>query len=92
MTLEEEVVELRKWKEVVINAAIVSWCYKREHETNPQLALHDVVCIEVDYALDPRISTDARELERRGYERGLAEAGKALRKVLKDKALTDSTQ
>lgn len=88
----EEFEELESWKRAVIEALIISWAYRPEHETNPRMAMHDFAVAEAQYALDPRISPDARELERRGYERGLAETGKALRKVLKDKALTDSTQ
>lgn len=81
MTIEE-IEELESWKRAVIEALIISWAYRPEHETNPRKAMHDFAVAEAQYALDPRISAEARALVQRGYEQGLAEAGKALRKVL----------
>lgn len=81
MTLEEEVKELRKWKSAVIDALVVSWAYRASHESDPRAAIHALISIECEYALDPRISAEARALEQRGYERGIRVACNSFRSV-----------
>ena len=40
--------ELGKWRDAVLNAAVVDWTYRKEHEADPVRAVNDLVC----YALD----------------------------------------
>lgn len=51
-----------EWKDRVIDALVVGWGYKAEHEDNPKLAVDDLMAQEVQYALDPRISQSASDL------------------------------
>jgi len=58
----EEIVELRPWKAVIIEALVVDWLLLPEHETDPKRALMDLVTWEIHCALDPAISIEARTL------------------------------
>lgn len=47
---------------VLMDALICSHIYRKEHETNPRLALADLIQWETQVALDPKVSEDARKL------------------------------
>ena len=64
------------WKDAVIEACIVSWCYKNEHENNPTKAIADLISWETTIALDPSISCEAQALVDQGYNEGLEAAAK----------------
>lgn len=55
-----------RWKDSIIEKLIVSHCYKAEHETNPELAINDLISWEVNVALDPAVSEQAQALIDRG--------------------------
>lgn len=59
------------WKTPLINEAICLHIYQKEHETNPQKVLNDVISWNVKMALDPAISSDAAELIERGKQLAL---------------------
>ena len=64
-TLDETFAELaaaKEWKDRVIDALVVTWAYQKEHETDPQKAIVDLVEAEIQMALDPQISSDAQRL------------------------------
>ena len=46
--LVTQAAELGKWRDAVLNAGVVDWTYRKEHETDPVRAVNDLVC----YALD----------------------------------------
>jgi hypothetical protein len=50
------------WKDAVIDAAVVDWVYKAEHEDNPRLAVADLLAHASMLALDPRVSSEAAAL------------------------------
>jgi hypothetical protein len=50
------------WKDVIIEALIVSCIYRNEHENDPRKALADLLAWEVAVALDPKVSKEARDL------------------------------
>jgi len=54
-----EAEKLNPWKAAIIGANVTHWSLKKEHESNPRLALNDLLCISNQYALDPQISEDA---------------------------------
>lgn len=60
------------WKDRVIDALVVNWAYKKEHEGNPELALADLIKQETAFALDPSISGAAEALVQRGRDEVLA--------------------
>lgn len=45
-----------EWKDRVIDALIVTWAYKAEHENDPKLAVNDLIISEIRMATDPQIS------------------------------------
>jgi hypothetical protein len=51
-----------EWKEAVIDKLIVSCIYRKEHETNPEKAINDLLEWEVTIALDPSVSSKAQAL------------------------------
>jgi hypothetical protein len=55
----DKIVELREFKDRLIDALVVSHIYRKEHETDPIKAINDLVCWEADLALDPAVSTRA---------------------------------
>lgn len=36
-----------EWKDAVIAALVVAEIYRNEHEQNPRMALHDLICWEI---------------------------------------------
>lgn len=63
-----------KWRDPLIEACIVNWCYKAEHDTNPKLALNDCISREVEWALSPQISKEAVKLIEQGFQKGISMA------------------
>lgn len=59
--LDRQWLEMREWKNAVIDAMVVCDMYPREHET-ARSALNRLICYEQDIALDPRVSSDAAKL------------------------------
>jgi hypothetical protein len=57
------------FKEIVIDALVVNCIYRAEHETNPGMALADLIAWEQRCALDPAIISEAQALIDRGRER-----------------------
>lgn len=50
------------WKEVLIEALVVSHIYRPEHEDDPTTALRELLGWETFVALDPQVSSDAQKL------------------------------
>lgn len=80
----EALERVEKWKEAVIDACVVSWVLKKEHEHNPKLAVNDLCTWCYSVALDPKVSSDTKKL----YDR-IAEL-KAENDALKDAIQSDS--
>jgi hypothetical protein len=58
-------VELEQWKAAVIDAAVVGWTYKTEHENDPRAAINALLCHAQQIALDPCVSPEAKALHDR---------------------------
>lgn len=56
------------WREAIIDALVVSHIYRAEHEDSPRMALHDLIAWEVTIALDPPVSSGAREMQAKKYK------------------------
>lgn len=54
--------ESNEWKHIIIEKLVVCGILRKEHETNPRLAVEDLLAWEVCVALDPVVSDDARKL------------------------------
>ena len=54
-----------KWKDAIIDACVVSWVLKKEHENNPKLAVNDLCVWCHSIALDPKVSSEAKALHGR---------------------------
>ena len=63
--LVAEVERLSKWKDAIIDACVVSWVLKKEHENNPKLAVNDLCVWCHSVALDPKVSSEAKALHGR---------------------------
>ena len=50
-----------EWKTVLIEALLISHCYKNEHDQDARKALNDLLCWERSVALDPSVSEEARK-------------------------------
>lgn len=59
------------WKEAVIDALIIGHIYREKHENEPRQALADLIHWEISVALDPAVSSAARDLMERGKQGGL---------------------
>ena len=72
--------ECTPWQDAVIDGLVVAHVYRKEHDTDPRLALQDLISWHVRVALDPTVSSDARALVESGerVKQGLLEALKAL--------------
>ena len=60
--------ECTPWEDVIIDGLVVAHIYRKEHDTDPGLALHDLISWHVRAALDPKVSSDAQALVERGAE------------------------
>lgn len=82
------------FKEAVIEQLIVHYAYKKEHESNAQKAVHDLLCISDAMALDPAISDRAQELinnaKREGFDKAVAAYERVINKCVEDKVLADA--
>jgi hypothetical protein len=63
---------LKGWKDRVIDALIVTWAYKKEHEDDPKQAIADLVTAEIQYAMDARVSKEMYEKLRAAFNAGAA--------------------
>ena len=64
--LKNQVAELQKWKDTVIDELICVWVYQKIHETDPKKAVSDLISWHIEVALDSAVSSDARKLIERG--------------------------
>jgi len=53
------------WRDAVIDAAVVGWTYRAEHETDPRAAINVLLAHAQAIALDPAVSPEARALVER---------------------------
>ena len=60
-----ELERVEQWKEAVIDACVVSWVLKKEHENNPHMAVADLCSWCHSIALDPKVSSEAKALHGR---------------------------
>lgn len=77
----EIVSHLQTWKGAVIDQLIVSGVLNDTHESDPFMAVRNMIEAEVQAALDPRVSTAARDLLVRGQNEGLAAKGTRVAQV-----------
>jgi len=54
--------EATKWKEAVIDAAVVDWTLTAENVNNPRKCVEDVLAWQSKLALDPAVSKEAHDL------------------------------
>ena len=78
--LVTQAAELGKWRDAVLNAAVVDWTYRKEHETDPVRAVNDLVC----YALDVEREALRKENQRLREALPLARLGLAALEVSRD--------
>lgn len=57
--------ESKTHKDVVLDKLVILHALRGEHETNPDLAVNDLIQMEVTIALDPLVSERARVLQNR---------------------------
>lgn len=60
---------IERWKQAVIDAAVVHWTLQKEHEDDPRAAIDALLRMAQKEALDPLISGSARAIERAAVER-----------------------
>ena len=58
--------EPNPWQTAVIDQLVIHHVYQAAHDTDPRKAVHDLLCISNDIALDPQVSSDAQALIDRG--------------------------
>lgn len=63
--------ELAKWKDAIIDAAVVNWTYQKAREDDPRAAVHALLCQAQLEALDPAISETAAKLKAEGAREAL---------------------
>lgn len=61
------------WRDVLLDALVVAGIYSKKHDTDPRLALHELLCWETSVVLDPAASSSAQELVDRGRKLQAAE-------------------
>lgn len=59
------------WKSAIIDELVVDYIYSAEYEADPRKALADVIEWNVQVALDPRVSADARKLQQDAIDAAL---------------------
>lgn len=76
------------WKDAIIDACVVDWILVKEHESNPQKAVNDLLCWQVKIALDPAVSKEAHALHARAKaaEAALARVRAAAHTVIQNSA------
>lgn len=55
-----------EWKNAVIDELVTCGIYSSEHDTNPRKAIADAIAWNVEVALDPKVSLEAKALIERG--------------------------
>ena len=55
-----------EWQTAVVDQLVIHHVYQASHDTDPRKAVHDLLCISNDIALDPQVSSDAQALVDRG--------------------------
>lgn len=58
------------YADAVIEALLIDCIYQKEHATNPRKAIQDLITWNVQVALDPSVSSDARALIDKGQLMG----------------------
>lgn len=61
--LVAEVRRLRAWEQAVTNALVVAEIYEARHDADPRQAVHELCVWEGKIAVDPAVSSDARDLQ-----------------------------
>lgn len=61
-TLWEAFNKSEKFRQAVIDATVVDWVYKKEHDDDPRKAINDLCCMSAKIALDPAVSEEAAAL------------------------------
>jgi hypothetical protein len=62
MSNQPRTVDGEPWKDAVIQALVVASSYRAEHDTNPPLAVADLIDVELQMAMNPRTSKEAKEM------------------------------
>lgn len=71
------------FKNEVMRRLESAWAYRKDHEDNPELAVSDLIQAEIEFALDPVISSRAIELVERGRHEALEEILSQIDKITK---------
>lgn len=66
--------EVNPWRDAVLHELAVAHSLLSSHESNPRKAVQDAISWNVQVALDPLVSSDAKALMERGRREGLLEA------------------
>lgn len=80
--LRAQLAAAEEWKSEVQNAAIIHWCLTNDNENDPKKMLPALIKTATDWALDPRISSEAQALV--DMLRPQLEAAEAERDLLRD--------
>lgn len=59
---DAEIERLKSWRTAVVEAAVVNWTYKAEHENDPKAAINSLICMAQKEACDPLVSEEAARL------------------------------
>lgn len=73
------IAELEKWKDAIVDAGVVNWTLSEENANDPRRAVGDLLTLQTQIALDPKVSQPADELHSRiaaleGENKGLDDA------------------
>ena len=80
--------ECTPWEHAIIDGLVVAHVYRKEHDTNPSMALNDLISWHVRVALDPTVSSDAQALVESGAAQRDAESmGVGMEPVAEDLAM-----
>jgi hypothetical protein len=64
--VQAKIDDLQRWKDTVQEIALVHWCFSDENAENPRELINAVISSNVNIALDPIVSEEARKLIARG--------------------------
>jgi hypothetical protein len=73
MTRQEEM-NANPWMAEIIDGLVINWALEEGHYSNPRKAVQDLIAVEVEMALDPKISARAQELITQGYREAKEQA------------------
>jgi hypothetical protein len=71
--LRAEVETLKRWRDAVIDAAVVGWTYCAADDADPRGCLSRIMAANAQIALDPTVSSEAEALIERGRQELRAE-------------------